>query len=251
MAAFRTRNGSVAPTGVTLVRHAHAINPSRRASVSPLWRQLGLLIAPPGLGASFYCGPPFSTGLVSLDQVDQVKKAPSVTRHQQHPSGARKLHAYRPARKDCHRRRLYCGIGRAIVKGLARAKADGVVNGLTRADVEQAMHHLESELEVSKLKGVVADVGSAAGCAARHRPGIPVVSGGGRGGSTMGYGPGPIWQRIPMRRPGSRSGMHENRSGRHALIDFWQEQDSSAPVSLTLPFTSSRRADRLPTASTN
>lgn len=57
------------------------------------------------------------------------------------------------------------GIGYAIAKGLAQAGATVVVNGRTSAAVERAVFKLESEVVQARVRGVVADVGSAQGCA--------------------------------------------------------------------------------------
>jgi NAD(P)-dependent dehydrogenase (short-subunit alcohol dehydrogenase family) len=57
------------------------------------------------------------------------------------------------------------GIGYAIAKGLAQAGATVVVNGRTSAAVERAVVKLKSEVVQALVRGVVADVGSAQGCA--------------------------------------------------------------------------------------
>jgi NAD(P)-dependent dehydrogenase (short-subunit alcohol dehydrogenase family) len=57
------------------------------------------------------------------------------------------------------------GIGYAIAKGLAQAGAAVVVNGRTSAAVERAVVKLKSEVVQALVRGVVADVGSAQGCA--------------------------------------------------------------------------------------
>lgn len=58
------------------------------------------------------------------------------------------------------------GIGYAIAKGLAQAGAEVVVNGRTAASVERAVAALQVEVPTAILRGVVADLGSAKGCAA-------------------------------------------------------------------------------------
>ncbi|WP_114968665.1 SDR family NAD(P)-dependent oxidoreductase [Rhodoferax ferrireducens] len=58
------------------------------------------------------------------------------------------------------------GIGYAIAKGLAQAGAAVVLNGRAEAAVDAALAKLRLEVADAKLRGVAADVGSAAGCAA-------------------------------------------------------------------------------------
>jgi NAD(P)-dependent dehydrogenase (short-subunit alcohol dehydrogenase family) len=58
------------------------------------------------------------------------------------------------------------GIGHAIAKGLAAAGASVVVNGRTEAKVETAVAALAKALPGSKLRGIAADVSTAAGCEA-------------------------------------------------------------------------------------
>jgi NAD(P)-dependent dehydrogenase (short-subunit alcohol dehydrogenase family) len=58
------------------------------------------------------------------------------------------------------------GIGHAIAKGLAAAGASVVVNGRTRSKVDAAVAALAKALPGSKLRGVAADVSTAAGCGA-------------------------------------------------------------------------------------
>lgn len=58
------------------------------------------------------------------------------------------------------------GIGYAIAKGLAQAGAEVVLNGRTAAAVDAALAKLSAEVAHANLRGVAADVGSAAGCAA-------------------------------------------------------------------------------------
>jgi NAD(P)-dependent dehydrogenase (short-subunit alcohol dehydrogenase family) len=56
------------------------------------------------------------------------------------------------------------GIGHAIAKGLARAGASVVVNGRSRGKVDAAVAALAKALPGSKLRGIAADVSTAAGC---------------------------------------------------------------------------------------
>jgi NAD(P)-dependent dehydrogenase (short-subunit alcohol dehydrogenase family) len=56
------------------------------------------------------------------------------------------------------------GIGHAIAKGLVAAGADVVVNGRTEARVGAAAAAIAKALPGSKVRGVAADVSSAAGC---------------------------------------------------------------------------------------
>jgi NAD(P)-dependent dehydrogenase (short-subunit alcohol dehydrogenase family) len=56
------------------------------------------------------------------------------------------------------------GIGHAIAKGLAAAGASVVVNGRTQAKVDAAVAGLAKALPGSKLRGIAADVSTAAGC---------------------------------------------------------------------------------------
>lgn len=58
------------------------------------------------------------------------------------------------------------GIGYAIAKGLAQAGAGVVLNGRTAAAVEAAVARLATEVAQASSRGVVADVGTAEGCAA-------------------------------------------------------------------------------------
>jgi NAD(P)-dependent dehydrogenase (short-subunit alcohol dehydrogenase family) len=59
------------------------------------------------------------------------------------------------------------GIGHAIAKGLAVAGASVVVNGRTQAKVDAAVAALAKALaDNSKVRGIAADVSTAAGCAA-------------------------------------------------------------------------------------
>jgi NAD(P)-dependent dehydrogenase (short-subunit alcohol dehydrogenase family) len=56
------------------------------------------------------------------------------------------------------------GIGHAVAKGLAAAGADVVVNGRTQAKVDAAVAALAKAVPGSKLRGIAADVSTAAGC---------------------------------------------------------------------------------------
>src|SRR5260221_7266691 len=56
------------------------------------------------------------------------------------------------------------GIGHAIVKGLAVAGANVVVNGRTQAKVDTAVAAVAKAAPASKIAGVAADVSAAAGC---------------------------------------------------------------------------------------
>src|SRR5580658_1341776 len=56
------------------------------------------------------------------------------------------------------------GIGHAIAKGLALSGADVVVNGRTQAKVDAAVAALAKSASGSKVRGVAADVSTAAGC---------------------------------------------------------------------------------------
>jgi NAD(P)-dependent dehydrogenase (short-subunit alcohol dehydrogenase family) len=56
------------------------------------------------------------------------------------------------------------GIGHAIAKGLAAAGASVVVNGRTEAKVDAAVAALAKALPGSKVRGIAADVSTAAGC---------------------------------------------------------------------------------------
>jgi len=59
------------------------------------------------------------------------------------------------------------GIGYAIAKGLAAAGADVVVNGRSQAKVDEAVKKLLAEaVSGSKVRGIAADVSTAAGCKA-------------------------------------------------------------------------------------
>jgi NAD(P)-dependent dehydrogenase (short-subunit alcohol dehydrogenase family) len=56
------------------------------------------------------------------------------------------------------------GIGHAIAKGLAAAGASVIVNGRTEVKVDAAVAALAKALPDSKLRGIAADVSTAAGC---------------------------------------------------------------------------------------
>jgi NAD(P)-dependent dehydrogenase (short-subunit alcohol dehydrogenase family) len=58
------------------------------------------------------------------------------------------------------------GIGHAIAKGLAAAGASVVVNGRTQAKVDAAVAALAKAVPDSKVRGIAADVSTAAGCKA-------------------------------------------------------------------------------------
>src|ERR1700709_505819 len=58
------------------------------------------------------------------------------------------------------------GIGHAVAKGLAAAGAGVVVNGRTQAKVDAAVAALAKALPDGKVRGVAADVSTAAGCKA-------------------------------------------------------------------------------------
>ena len=56
------------------------------------------------------------------------------------------------------------GIGHAIAKGLAGAGADVVVNGRTQSKVDAAVAAITKAVSGAKVRGVAADVSTAAGC---------------------------------------------------------------------------------------
>jgi len=58
------------------------------------------------------------------------------------------------------------GIGHAIAKGLSAAGANVVVNGRTEARVEAAVAKLADSVPGARIRGVAADVSTAAGCQA-------------------------------------------------------------------------------------
>jgi NAD(P)-dependent dehydrogenase (short-subunit alcohol dehydrogenase family) len=66
------------------------------------------------------------------------------------------------------------GIGFAIAKGLAAAGADTIVNGRSQDKVERAAAELRRAAPGAKVRGVAADVGTAAGCEALVRA-VPEV----------------------------------------------------------------------------
>jgi NAD(P)-dependent dehydrogenase (short-subunit alcohol dehydrogenase family) len=57
------------------------------------------------------------------------------------------------------------GIGKATARGLAAAGATVIVNGRKQASVDDAVQAIASAVPGAKVRGVVADVGTAAGCA--------------------------------------------------------------------------------------
>ena len=69
------------------------------------------------------------------------------------------------------------GIGRAIAKGLAQAGAAVIVNVRTPAKVEAAAATLKSEFPGANIRGMVADVSTAEGCAAlvRAAPAVDIL----------------------------------------------------------------------------
>jgi NAD(P)-dependent dehydrogenase (short-subunit alcohol dehydrogenase family) len=66
------------------------------------------------------------------------------------------------------------GIGLAIAKGLAAAGAETIVNGRSPEKVERAAADLRRAHPAAKVRGVAADVGTAAGCEALVRA-VPEV----------------------------------------------------------------------------
>jgi NAD(P)-dependent dehydrogenase (short-subunit alcohol dehydrogenase family) len=58
------------------------------------------------------------------------------------------------------------GIGKAIAQGLAAAGASVVINGRKQATVDGAVQAIARAVPGAKVRGVAADVGTAAGCAA-------------------------------------------------------------------------------------
>ena len=56
------------------------------------------------------------------------------------------------------------GIGHAIAKGLATAGANVVVNGRSQAKVDAAVAKLSEAVPGARVRGVAADVSTAAGC---------------------------------------------------------------------------------------
>jgi NAD(P)-dependent dehydrogenase (short-subunit alcohol dehydrogenase family) len=61
------------------------------------------------------------------------------------------------------------GIGRAIAKGLAEAGASVIVNGRKRDTVDKVVAAIGAEVPGAKLRGIAADVATAAGCEALAR----------------------------------------------------------------------------------
>lgn len=57
------------------------------------------------------------------------------------------------------------GIGKAIAKGLALSGAAVVINGRKQATVDQTVEEIKASAPALQIKGVVADVATAAGCA--------------------------------------------------------------------------------------
>jgi NAD(P)-dependent dehydrogenase (short-subunit alcohol dehydrogenase family) len=58
------------------------------------------------------------------------------------------------------------GIGKATARGLAAAGASVVVNGRRQASVDSAVEAIAAAVPGARVRGVTADVGTAAGCAA-------------------------------------------------------------------------------------
>jgi NAD(P)-dependent dehydrogenase (short-subunit alcohol dehydrogenase family) len=58
------------------------------------------------------------------------------------------------------------GIGHAIAKGLAATGAEVVINGRTQPKVDAAVAEIVKAVPGARVKGVAADVSTAAGCAA-------------------------------------------------------------------------------------
>jgi NAD(P)-dependent dehydrogenase (short-subunit alcohol dehydrogenase family) len=56
------------------------------------------------------------------------------------------------------------GIGYAIAKGLAASGAEVVLNGRSKARVDEAVGKLAKEIPAAKIRGIAADVSTAAGC---------------------------------------------------------------------------------------
>jgi NAD(P)-dependent dehydrogenase (short-subunit alcohol dehydrogenase family) len=69
------------------------------------------------------------------------------------------------------------GIGFAIARGLAAAGAETIVNGRSADKVERAAAELGAAAPGAKVRGVAADVGTAAGCAAlvRAAPAVDIL----------------------------------------------------------------------------
>ena len=66
------------------------------------------------------------------------------------------------------------GIGLAIARGLAAAGAETIVNGRDQGKVDRVVADLKGALPEAKVRGVAADVGDGAGCAALVRA-VPAV----------------------------------------------------------------------------
>ncbi len=66
------------------------------------------------------------------------------------------------------------GIGLATARGLAAAGADTIINGRSKDKVERVIADLRGALPQAKLRGIAADVGDEAGCAALIRA-VPEV----------------------------------------------------------------------------
>jgi NAD(P)-dependent dehydrogenase (short-subunit alcohol dehydrogenase family) len=58
------------------------------------------------------------------------------------------------------------GIGKATARGLAAAGATVIVNGRRQAGVDSTVEAIAAAVPAARVRGVVADVGTAAGCAA-------------------------------------------------------------------------------------
>lgn len=58
------------------------------------------------------------------------------------------------------------GIGYAVAKGLADAGAETIINGRKQSSVDLAVAALRAEVPHSRIRGVMADVATAEGCAA-------------------------------------------------------------------------------------
>jgi NAD(P)-dependent dehydrogenase (short-subunit alcohol dehydrogenase family) len=69
------------------------------------------------------------------------------------------------------------GIGLAVARGLAGCGAEVVVNGRTQAAVDTAVAALAKQVPGARVRGIAADLGSAAGCAAlvKAQPRVDVL----------------------------------------------------------------------------
>ncbi len=76
----------------------------------------------------------------------------------------RHQHEHRSFRQDSARDGSTVGIGHAIARGLAAAGATVTVNGRTQAKVDAAVAALTKAIPGGKVRGVAADVSTAAGC---------------------------------------------------------------------------------------